>query len=152
MRSYKNGLDEMQKERRNHIGNQMFILMFYAFLLDAGLYGFGVRWLAYPANAMIILMVCMGAYLIRTIAANAYVPPGTQRRKPGLSLILAAVFAAALAAYAVFFFVNSSVQPPADAANGYSALILFIVSAVGLLISLAVLAIKKAGDKDDGEE
>ncbi len=152
MRSHKNGLDEMQKERRNHIGNQMFILMFYAFLLDAGLYGFGVRWLAYPANGMVILMVCMGVYLVRTIAANAYVPPGAQRRKPGLSLILASVFAAALAACAVFFFGNSPVQPPADAANGSSALILFIVSAVGLLISLAVLAIKKAGDKGDGEE
>ena len=39
MKNNKNGLDEMQREKQNSIGNQMFILMSYAFLFDVGLYG-----------------------------------------------------------------------------------------------------------------
>jgi len=37
-----NGLDEMQKDRRNRVGNQMFMLMFFALLIDSDLYGAGV--------------------------------------------------------------------------------------------------------------
>jgi len=37
MKINKNGLDEMQLEKRNSIGNQMFLIMFYTLLIDAGL-------------------------------------------------------------------------------------------------------------------
>lgn len=50
MKQDNNGLDEMQKAKRDKIGNQSFILMPYLLLLESGLYSFGVRWLAYPAN------------------------------------------------------------------------------------------------------
>ncbi|MEM5767446.1 MAG: hypothetical protein AAGU32_04060, partial [Bacillota bacterium] len=98
MKTNKNGLDEMQREKRNTIGNQMFMLMFYALLIDCGLYGAGIRWLAYPSNVMVIMMVCMGIYLVRTIAANAYLPPKAQTRRPALivaAVVLSAVLAAA---------------------------------------------------------
>ena len=60
----KKGLDELQLKQRNSAGNQMFMLMFYALLLEAGLYGLGVRWLNYPANIITIISVCMGIYLV----------------------------------------------------------------------------------------
>ncbi|ACV61552.1 hypothetical protein Dtox_0633 [Desulfofarcimen acetoxidans DSM 771] len=152
MKINKNGLDEMQKEKRNSIGNQMFLLMFYALLLDCGLYGAGIRWLKYPANIMVIIMVCMGIYLIRTIAANAYLPPKAQNRKTAISLIIAIAFSVVLVIAAFNLFGNLSAQFSVEDANDNSALILFIVSAVGLFISLLVAIIKKVKDKSDSEE
>ncbi|MDW7730152.1 MAG: hypothetical protein SCJ94_09150 [Bacillota bacterium] len=51
------GLDEMQVRRKNKIGNQAFIMILYLLMLDMGLYGFGFRWLSYPTNVMIILLI-----------------------------------------------------------------------------------------------
>lgn len=152
MKINKNGLDEMQKEKRNSIGNQMFLLMFYALLLDSGLYGAGIRWLKYPANIMVIIMVCMSIYLIRTIAANAYLPPKAQNRKTVISLIISIAFSVVLVIAASNLFRNLSAQSVVQNENDNSALILFIVSAAGLLISLIVVIIKKVGDKSDSEE
>ena len=150
MRINKNGLDEMQKEKRNSIGNQMFILMFYALLIDSGLSGAGIRWLNYPANTMVIIMVCMGIYLVRTIASNAYLPPKAQPRKTVISLFLAITFSIVLVIASFNLFGDLSVQPAVEGANDNSALILFFVSAVGLLISLTVVIIKMVNDKRDG--
>lgn len=151
MKINNNGLDEMQKERRNSIGNQMFMLMFYALFLDTGLYGAGIRWLKYPANIMVIIMICMCIYLIRTITANAYLPPKVQSRKTIVSLIIAIVFSVVLAIAAFNLFGNLSTQAAVEAANDNSALILFIVSAVGLLISLIAAIIKKVNSENDSE-
>jgi len=151
MRNNKNGLDEMQKEKRNNIGNQMFMLMFYALLIDSGLYGAGIRWLNYPVNVMVIITVCMGIYLVRTIAANAYLPPKAQNRKTIVKLIIAIAFSIVLAISAVNLFFEPSSQS-VEVINDNSALILFIVSAVGLFISLVVAAIKKISDQNDNDE
>jgi hypothetical protein len=152
MRNNKNGLDEMQIEKRNNIGNQMFILMFYALLFDSGLYGFGVRWLEYPLNIMIIIIVCMSIYLIRTIAASAYLPSKAQNKKTMLSLIIAIALSIVLVITSLNLFGNLPTQSAVEGANDSSALILFIVSAVGLLISLIVAIIKKSNDKNDDDE
>lgn len=143
----KNGLDEMQKERRNSIGNQMFMFMSYALLLDAGLYGVGIRWIKYPANTMLIITVCMGIYLIRMIAANAYLPPKAQNRKTVIALVVAIAFSVAFTITAFNLFGNLSAQSAVKDTNDNSAIILFIVSAAGLLISLIVAIIKKVNDK-----
>ncbi|MBE6907538.1 MAG: hypothetical protein E7476_14845 [Ruminococcaceae bacterium] len=152
MRINKNGLDEMQKEKRNSIGNQMFMLMFYALLLDCGLYGFGIRWLKYPLNIMVIIMVCMSIYLIRSIATNAYLPPKAQNRKTILFLIISIGFSVILARASFKLFGNLSVQSATEEANDNSAFILFIVSASGLLISLIVAIIKKVSNKNDYDD
>ncbi len=148
----KNGLDEMQKENRNSIGNQMFMLMFYALLLDSGLYGVGIRWLTYPANIMIIIMVCMSIYLIRLIVANAYLPPKAQNRKTVISLIIAIAFSIVLVITAFNLFGNLSTQSVVENTKDNSALILFIVSAAGLLISLIAAIIKRVNDKNDSDD
>jgi FtsH-binding integral membrane protein len=141
MRISNNGLDEMQKERRNRVGNQMFILMFFALLIDSGLYGAGVRWLAYPANVMVIISACMSIYLIRLIALSAYHPPKTQNRTQ-ITLIVSIIFSIALAAVL-------SITQMAVKTNDNSAIIFFIVSTVGLLCILIAAVIKKINSKDD---
>ncbi|MFM9328301.1 hypothetical protein [Paenibacillus mesotrionivorans] len=79
MNKTEKGLDEMQVKRRDHIGNQSFMLLFYLLLLDIGLRGLGVTWLDYPVNVFLIMIVVMSSYLIRLIAAGAYV--GTVEKK-----------------------------------------------------------------------
>jgi cytochrome c biogenesis protein CcdA len=152
MKINKNDLDEMQKEKRNSIGHQMFMLMFYSLLFDSGLYGAGIRWLEYPANIMVIIMACMGIYLIRTIAANAYLSPKAQNRKTVIPLIIAIALSVVLAIASFNLFGNISVQSAVKDANNNSALILFIVSAASLLISLIVAIIKKVNDKNDNDD
>lgn len=152
MKMHKNGLDEMQKERRNGIGNSMFLVLAYAILLDAGLNGMGIRWLNYPANTMVIMSACMGIYLVRIIAANAYLPPEAQKRKSLLKIKAVVVLCIAVAAAALFAFANASGQITAGDAGDNSAMILFIVASVGLLISLIVALIKRANDKKDSDE
>lgn len=142
----------MQKERRNSIGNQMFMLMFYTLLLDSGLYGAGIRWLKYPANIMVIIMVYMGIYLIRMIAANAYLPPKAQSRKTVMFLIIEIAFSVVLAIAAFNLFGNLSAQSAVVDTNDNSALILFIVSAAGLLISLIIAIIKKVNNKNESDD
>jgi Protein of unknown function (DUF3278). len=152
MKINKNGLDEMQREKRNNIGNQMFMLMFYALLIDAALYGAGIRWLDYPANIMVIIMACMSVYLIRTIAANAYLPPKAQSRKAVILLVITIIFSVVLAIAVFNLFGDRSAQSAADDTGDNSALILFIVSASGLLISLIAAIIRRANDKDDSND
>jgi len=151
MRNNKNGLDEMQKERRNSIGNQTFMLMFYAIFFDCGLYGAGIRWLNYPANVTVIISVCMGIYLIRLISLNAYLPPKAQNRKTAVTLILVIIFSITLAMAALNLF-GQFPEQVADNTNNNFAMIFFIVSAVGLIAALTVAAIKKANNRDDKDD
>jgi len=94
---------------------------------------------------MVIITVCMSVYLIRVIGANAYLPPKASNRKSIISLILAIVFSVSLVIASNKLFGNL----PSGASNDNSALILFTVSAVGLLVSLIVSALKKVNDKTD---
>jgi FtsH-binding integral membrane protein len=151
MKNNKNGLDEMQKERRNSIGNQMFMLMFYALLLNGGLYAAGIRWLEYPANVLVIITACMGIYLVRLIALNAYLPPKAQSRKPVVTLVIAIVFSVAFTMAAINLFTHYPAQV-AESTEDNSAVILFIVSAVGLLATIIVAVIKKVNSKNDNDE
>jgi len=150
MKTKTNGLDEMQQSKRNRIGNQMFMILFYALLIDCSLYGAGIRWLAPPSNTMVIIVACMAVYLVRIIAANAYLPPQAHGRKTLKFLVLSVIFATGLGVTAARLFQDAPVEATATGDN--TALILFIVSAVGLVISLIVALIKKADDKTDGDD
>lgn len=151
MKNNKNGLDEMQRERRNNIGNQMFMLMFYALLFNCGLYGIGVRWLDYPGNVMVIISVCMAIYLVRLISANSYLPPKAQNRNTVIILIISIISSITLAIAAVNLIGRSSSQALANN-NDNSAIILFVVSAVGLIIAIVAAIIRKINNRDDIDE
>jgi len=139
MNNNKNGLDEMQRERHNNIGNQMFMLLFYALLINSGLYSTGIRWLDYPGIVLIISTVCMGIYLIRLVALNAYLPPKAQSRKNVVILAIAIIFSVLLAMSAINLF-------------GQISTVLLIISAVGLLCTLIMAVIKKVNGKDNDDD
>jgi FtsH-binding integral membrane protein len=134
----------MQKERRNKIGNQMFMLMYFALLIDSGLYGAGVRWLDYPVNVMVIISFNITIYLVRLISLNAYHPPKTHNRTV-ITLILAITFSIALA-------IALSISQIAKITNGNSRILLFIICAVALIgISITAVIKKINCNKDDND-
>lgn len=151
MMNHKNGLDEMQRTRRNKIGNQMFLLLAYALLINCGLYGAGIRWLNYPADVMVILIACLGIYLVRLISGGAYLPAKVQTRRPAIILVLAVAFSAGLA-YAVIKLFGYSPAQAAASAGDNSATILILVSVVGLLVVLATAVIRKVNNRDDRDD
>jgi len=145
----KNGLDEMQLQRKNKIGNQSFLLLVYLLLIDAGLYGYGFRWLRYPVNVMVILMVCSTYYLIRVIFSNAYVGPGKAGDKPVRKTILIVIAASSFGMILSFILKNTVFTQKIEGANDSGGLILFIISAVALIIVSIVAIISKRQNKED---
>lgn len=131
----KNCLDEMQLQKRNAMGNQMFMLMYWIIFFNSILNGTGIKWLAYPADVLIIITVCMGIYLVRLIKFNAFLPPVTQNRKTVIILGMAISFLIILAVSAIYQFTQSP--------ESNIALIGMIASGVGFIITLIVAVVIK---------
>ena len=150
----KKGLDERQRAYRDHIGNQCFLLLLYGILIDTALNGAGVKWLPYPANMMALLTVCGGIYQVRIILGNAYLPPGESAPRKRRKTMILAAFSVAVAAVAAVVLLRSSVLPVQDAASGgdISSIVLFIISAVSLVIALVAGLIQRRRDKEKDEE
>lgn len=146
----KNGLDEMQLHRKNKIGNQAFLMLLYLLLADAGLYGFGFRWVSYPANIMIILSVCAGIYVIRLIAGNAYVGPAPDKEKPVLKAFLT-VFVAVAVAIAIIVLIGSASFSNNNQVDDMAAPILFITAATALIVAVTTSIIKRIQNKHSSE-
>jgi len=51
------------------------LLLFYLLLAEIGLSGFGIKWLTYPVNVFVIMLVSMTYYLVRIIWSGAYIGP-----------------------------------------------------------------------------
>ncbi|KUO71341.1 MAG: hypothetical protein APF81_19150 [Desulfosporosinus sp. BRH_c37] len=142
-----NNLDEMQLQRRNKIGNQAFMLLFYLLMIDIGLNGFGFRWLNYPANVLAIMTACMTYYLIRIIWNSSFVGP--QQSSKGITrktryLIGATGFVGAVTA---FILQKYFMEAPATNGDDNSAMILLVVSIVMLIIIAVVSIIDKWQNK-----
>ncbi len=146
----KKGLDERQLHRRNMIGNQMFLLLLYALMLDAGLYGFGFRWISYPANIMLILTICSGIYVVRLISNSAYVGPSTEKERPFLKTFLMILVSVAVAG-AITVLVKVSDFGSNSQIDEMAAPILFIAAFVALAVAVTTIIIKRVQDKDDTE-
>ncbi|MHB8074699.1 DUF6773 family protein [Desulfosporosinus fructosivorans] len=145
----KNELDEMQLQTRNKIGNQAFMVLFYLLMIDIGLYGFGFRWLQYPVNVFLIMIVCMTYYLIRIIGNSSYVgPQQTSKRmtRKARYLFGASGFVAAVTAFILQkYFVNASGTNGDDK----GAMILFVFSIVMLIIVAGVKIIANRQNNND---
>ena len=146
----KKGLDEMQIQTRNKIGNQTFLMLLYLLMIDAGLYGFGFRWVDYPANVMLIRTICAGIYVIRLIKANAYVGPSTEKEKPLLKILMTALVAVVVATGTIVLLKTTSFSD-ANQINDMSAPILFIAASVGIVIAVVTTVINRIQNKNDGE-
>lgn len=135
-------LDEMQIQKRNIIGNQAYLLLFYLLLIDIGLYGFGFRWLHYPMNVFVIMLGCMAYYLIRIIWNNSYIGPRKETKTVSKKIGLVIGLAGFLAGITIYFLQNNSLKVPVtDGDNG--AILLFVFSIVLLIISAMVSLISK---------
>ena len=146
MNDKKNGLDEMQNQHRNKVGNHMFLIMTSLLFINNGLRGIGITWIEYPANIMVIVIVCLSIYLVRLFIANAYTP--ISRQSNNISWIIVVICAIAVGASAFLFFGQSSVEV-AETTDGYGAIALLIASAVGLIVVFATALVKKRSNKDD---
>jgi hypothetical protein len=146
----KKGLDEMQLQRKYKIGNQGFVMLLYLLLLDTGLYGFGFRWISYPANVMIILTLCSGIYVVRLISGNAFVGPFAKNEKPVLKAVLTALCSVSVAAVIIVLLKNAGFSN-AGQIDDMSAPILFITAATGLIIAAVTGVIKRKQNRDDGK-
>lgn len=144
-----NELDEMQLQKRNKIGNQVFMLIFYLLMIDIGLYGFGFRWLKYPANVLAIMMTCMTYYLIRIIRTSSFVGPQQSSKKVNRKiryLIGASGFVAAITA---FIMQKYFIKVPATNTDDHGAMILLVFSIVMIIIAAGVKIIAKRQNKDE---
>ncbi|HEY5583891.1 MAG TPA: DUF6773 family protein [Ruminiclostridium sp.] len=146
----KSDLDEMQVQRRNKIGNQAFMMLFYILMIDIGLDGFGFRWLKYPTNVFIIMLACMTYYLIRVIWDNAFVGPQNTNKPIRKRVIFIAAIAVLTAVVTILLSKQNFIKTQVVDSNDNGALILFVFSIVALLITLIVSIIsKKQNSKDD---
>jgi hypothetical protein len=139
----------MQVQRRNKIGNQAFMLLFYLLMIDIGLYGFGFRWLKYPTNVFIIMLSCMTYYLVRIIWNNAYIGPKTADKPIGRKLVLIVAIAAFTSAVTVFISQKNFIKTQAIEESDNGALILFVLSIVSMIIALVVSIISKKQNNSD---
>lgn len=145
----KKGLDEMQVQRKNKIGNQAFLMLLYLLMLDAGLYGFGFRWVSYPANVMIILSICSGIYVVRLITTNAFAGPSAEKEKPFLKVFLTTILAVAVS-IAMFLLKNASFSN-SNQIDDMAAPLLFITASVAIVIAVTTIVINRIQNKDGSE-
>lgn len=145
----KSELDEMQLQKRNKIGNQSFMLLFYLLMIDIGLNGFGIHWLKYPTNVFVIMLLCMACYLVRIIWNNAYLGPANNK-SVNVRVAVVMAIAALVAGLAGVLSQKNLIQVTAADEGDNGALILFIVSTVSLIIAAIVGFINyRRNRKDD---
>lgn len=144
----KKGLDEMQEQKKNKIGNQAFLLLLYLLLIDVGLQGFGFRWLSYPANVMIILVVCSGIYTVRLIRAGAFVGPAPEEQNPILRVSITVILALAVAAVILLLLKTAGFSDPADVGKK-TAPILFMTAGVAIVIAVTTIVVKRIQNRKD---
>lgn len=144
----KDGLDEMQRERHNMIGNQMFTIMTLALLVNVTLYSGGIRWLHHPTDTMVIVLACSAIYIVRVIIAGAYKQARITKNK---TTILILIISVALSVALVINFQNLPVGI-VESTNDYSSYILLSVSGTGLIAVGIASIIKKKQDGNDKDD
>ncbi|MFD3158029.1 DUF6773 family protein [Haloimpatiens sp. FM7330] len=148
-----NKLDERQLQKRNKIGNQSFLILFWLLTIDVVLYGLNIRWLEYPINIFLIMSVCVTYYIVRSIWASAYVGV-TNNTSKGVakkitSFIIFAVFSAVVS---VFINKNNLIKIKATSSQDSSVKFLFIASLVMVCIVITISIFSYRRDKKNEEE
>ena len=131
----KDQFDEMQTQKRNQIGKQSFSLLVWLLLLDTLLYNLGIRWLQYPMNVFIIVIVCCGVFVIRTALHDSLVAP-KQKSGKSITLILITTILSMAAVAGLGFFIKLHVV--STKGSGVGATLLLVIS-WGVLIIAAVI-------------
>lgn len=145
----RNELDEMQLQKRNKLGNQAFMLLFYLLMIDIGLYGFGFRWLQYPMNVFIIMLACMTYYLTRLIWHSSFVGPKKTSKGIAKKAVIATGVGGFVAAITILIEQKYFFKFPAPNGDYGGAMILFVFSVVLIIIVTGVSIISKWQNKHD---
>ena len=146
--------DEMQMQRRNSIGYQMFKIMTCLIFLNKAFYLYGVTWIGYPMNILAIVLACWSVYVIRLIGANAYPPTSGQSSTIRLLIrhIIVPVSSMAIAmAVATVTIFGQSLGDLAGIFNDYRTIVIMAIYAAGFIIAPTVAIVKKARTKNDNE-
>ncbi len=151
-RSERQGFDEMQRAKRDHMGNQMFVLLYFLLVANSLLHNFNVKWLEAPADSMVLATACMGVYIVRLIKMDAYLPARVQgTRKPYVTVIPVFIFAFVLAG---FLAKMAEPRTPGDsgALDERGESILMMTLAVCWVVSVVILAVKWRQSKKHSAE
>ena len=142
-------LDEMQIQKRNKIGNNCFMLMFYMLFTEAGLYQVGIKWLDYPLNVFVIITICMGYYLIRIILIGSYlgVRSGNKNSKNVIVGIIICIFLL-ISEISITIFLKGN----AKLFSNLSILIIIITLTVLIFLSILALGNISRHKSDSGED
>jgi len=142
-------LDEMQVQKRNKIGYQSFTMLISLLLLDNVLYGLGVRWMEYPTNVFLIVIVCCGLFTIRCALQDTLVAP-----KQPTGRMAALAVAAAVLAIAVAIGIKTLIKPESAAPedSGIGAILLMVISGGALIVSGIIYLIRKHNDLKSKDE
>ena len=69
---WSDGLDEMQRQKRDRIGAHMFKILLIALCANIALHAMEITWMEHPLNVIIIISVSVDIYLAWLILNNAY--------------------------------------------------------------------------------
>jgi uncharacterized membrane protein len=99
---------------------------------------------------MVIVLVCLGIYQVRLITANAYQSPRIQKGKTVVVVLIAVILAVVLAISAIQIWklpVNVI-----ESTNDYSAIVLVVISMIGLIATFIATVVKNKQNKNDIDE
>ena len=128
-------LDEMQVQRRNKIGNNCFMVMFYLLFIDIGLREIGIKWLAYPINVLIIINICMAYYLVKTILAGSYL--GVSDKNKNSKYLIAGIAVAAfllIVGIILTVFINKNTPFFSNLGAAIIVITIFILTLLGVVV------------------
>lgn len=140
--------DERQVQKRSRIGSQSFAILVFLLMIDVLAYNFGIRWIEYPTNVFIIVLICLAVFSVRTALENALVAPKQKAGRPIALLLIAAAVS-----MATVFLLKEGIEPVQliDNESATSAVLLMIIS-WGALITVAIIYfIKRRQDKRNEE-
>lgn len=144
----KESFDEMQTQKRNQIGNQSFSLLAILLMLDTLLYNLGIRWIEYPTNVFIIVIICCGIFVIRTAFNNALVSP---RHKPGKTIVF--ILTVTILSMAAAFGLGKLINPTEliNKGSNVGIILLEVISLGTLIAAAAIYFIKRHLENNSGE-
>lgn len=145
-------LDEMQLQTRNRIGTESFFLLCCLIIIDAILYGVGIRWLEYPVNTFFIMLLCLTYYSIGLLLRGAYVRTTTNKTKEIAKKATSSVISVLISSVIALVAIKSKlIKVAGTTKQNHDVKYLIAASVIILIILLAFMMVSKKKYEDDQE-
>ncbi|MEM1483249.1 hypothetical protein V6615_00065 [Oscillospiraceae bacterium PP1C4] len=145
----KNSFDEMQEKKRNQIGTQSFSLLVLLLMLDNAAFSFGFRWIAYPANILILAIGCCGLFVVRCVLNGSFIAPRQNIAKSGAFTIVVMIISMVSA-----ITLSKKLSPPrvvAESSDKGGALLLAGISYGFLILAAIIYFVKRHRDNKNND-